>query len=52
MIVNNIVEEFGDDPSSISGFNGKEDDDVGELYENLRAPRHMDADNLYRAGLA
>ena len=26
MIVHNILEEYGDDPTTIAGFNGQEDD--------------------------
>ncbi len=31
MIVHNILEEYSDDPETIQGFNGKEDDDVRDV---------------------
>jgi hypothetical protein len=53
MILHNITEELHDDPYTISGFNGKEDDDVAEMFEELHPRRWtLDADELYQTGLA
>lgn len=49
LIVHNIVEEFGDDPTKISGFNGDEDPDVYEIFRP--PPIRMDDDAFYRTGL-
>ena len=53
MIIHNMLEEFGDDPATIQGFNGLEDDSV-ELVRG-EAPDHIDVDldagDLYRSGL-
>ncbi len=53
MIIHNILEEFGNDPQSIEGFNGLEDDDVpsiiGEAPERLDLGMNMD--EMYQAGL-
>jgi hypothetical protein len=52
MILHNILEEFGDDPTTISGFNGKEDEEVEDVLGELRGRRQvLDVDQLYRAGL-
>lgn len=49
MIIHNIVEEFGDDPETIAGFNGLENPDVNEVFQ--AAPARLDGDELYRTGL-
>ncbi|PBK80701.1 hypothetical protein ARMGADRAFT_949326 [Armillaria gallica] len=50
MIVHNILEEYGDDPETIWGFNGKEDDDVRDVVGE--APLDLlDGDELYNLGL-
>ena len=49
MIVHNIIEEFGDDPKDISGFNGLEDPWVDEVFHG--APECLNDDDLYCAGL-
>ncbi len=50
MIVHNILEEYGDDPETIRGFNGKEDDDVRDVVGE--APLDLlDEDELYNLGL-
>ncbi|PPQ98190.1 hypothetical protein CVT26_003236 [Gymnopilus dilepis] len=57
MILHNILEERGDDPTTIAGFNGLEDRHVGEV---LDGPQPVEAapvedngenDELYRQGL-
>lgn len=50
LIIHNIVEEFGDDPETIPGFNGKEDADVGDVFHGM--PVRLRDDELHRAGLA
>jgi hypothetical protein len=50
MIIHNIVEEFGDNPETIAGFNGLEDPEVGDVFRG--APVRLDDDELYRTGLA
>ena len=49
LIVHNIIEEFGDDPEDISGFNGLEDPWVDEVFHG--APERLNDDDLYRTGL-
>lgn len=53
MIIHNILEAFGDDPTTIRGFNGLEDDDI-ELVRG-QGPAQLDVnlgeDDLYRTGL-
>ena len=49
LIVHNIIEEFGDDPKDISGFNGLEDPWVDEVFHG--APERLNDDDLYCAGL-
>ena len=53
MIIHNMLEEFGDDPTTIRGFNGLEDDGVevirGEAPNRIDAD--LDVDDLYRSGL-
>jgi hypothetical protein len=53
MIFHNILEELGDDPTTIRGFNGLEDDDAemvrGDAPDRIDAD--LDADDLYRSGL-
>ncbi len=50
MIVHNILEEYGDDPETIRGFNGKEDDDVRDVVG--KAPLDLlDGDELYNLSL-
>ena len=48
-----MLEEFGDDPTTIRGFNGLEDDGVevirGEAPNRIDAD--LDVDDLYRSGL-
>ena len=50
MIIHNILEEFGDDPMTIAGFNGLEDEDVREELQAFH--RQETAEDLYRMGLA
>ncbi len=50
MIVHNILEEYGDDPETIRGFNGQEDDDVRDVVG--KAPLDLlDRDELYNLSL-
>lgn len=53
MIIHNILEGWGDNPTQISGFNGKEPIDVhivrGEAPE--RMDQNLGEDDLYRTGL-
>ncbi|KZP11197.1 hypothetical protein FIBSPDRAFT_757122, partial [Athelia psychrophila] len=49
LIVYNIVEEFGDDPTTIDGFNGLEDPHVEEIFRARR--NQLTEDYLYRTGL-
>ena len=49
MIVHNILEEQGDDPTTIAGFNGQEDEDIcGAPDDNVP---ESGGDELYRQGL-
>jgi len=50
LIIHNIVEEFGDDPETIPGFNGQEDADVGDVFHGV--PVRLSDDELYWTGLA
>ena len=53
MIIYNMLEEFGDDPTTIWGFNGLEDEGVevvrGEVPDWIDID--LDSDDLYRSGL-
>ena len=49
LIVHNIIEEFGDDPKDISGFNGLEDPWVDEVFHGVL--ECLNDDDLYCAGL-
>lgn len=49
LIVHNIVEEFGDDPTTIDGFNGLEDPHVAEAFR--ARPDRLNEDDLFRTGL-
>jgi hypothetical protein len=53
MIVHNMLEELGDDPTTIKGFNGLEDDGAAEVRGEApdRIDVDLDADDLYRSGL-
>jgi hypothetical protein len=48
MIIHNMLEEFGDDPITVWGFNGLEDDDMelvrGEALDWINAD--LEADDL------
>ena len=50
LIVHNIIEEFGDDPKDISGFNGLEDPWVDKVFHG--APECLNDDDLYCIGLS
>jgi hypothetical protein len=52
-VLHNILEELGDDPATIEGFNGEEDDTVREAMANLRARagERNDSDTLLSGGL-
>ncbi|KAF7984097.1 hypothetical protein HWV62_16700 [Athelia sp. TMB] len=49
LIVHNIVEEFGDDPTTIDGFNGVEDPHAAEAFQ--ACPDRLDEDDLFWTGL-
>jgi hypothetical protein len=53
MIVHNILEKQGDDPTTIAGFNGQEDDNIAGGH--AAAPddnvQESGGDELYRQGL-
>ena len=53
MIVHNMLEELGDDPTTIKGFNGLEDDGAVEVWGEApdRIDADLDVDDLYRSGL-
>jgi hypothetical protein len=55
LILHNILEELGDDPDTIEGFNGEEDDDVREVLQEMRATRNTgdvhSKDDLFHMGL-
>lgn len=48
-IIHNIVEQFGNDPGDISGYNGLEDPDVDKVFRG--APIRLNDDELYCMGL-
>ena len=54
MILHNILEERGDDPTTIAGFNGKAREDEEEGLDNDDTDddeeHHDDADELYYMG--
>lgn len=52
MILHNILEERGDNPTTIHGFNGKEDRQASDIVRG-EAPEQMDldGDDLHRQGL-
>lgn len=55
MIVHNILEEYGDDPTTIAGFNGQEDEEATGMQHNA-APHDMPdqdggSDELHQQGL-
>ena len=49
LIVHNILQEFGDDPFTIEGFNGNEDEDV--LVHGARGQNRLSEDALYQTGI-
>jgi hypothetical protein len=54
MILHNILEERGDDPRTIQGYNGEEDEDhLGEVRGEAgeRFDQGMDGDELYAGGI-
>ena len=63
LIMHNILSEFGDDPTTIEGFNGLEDEDDEEADENMQnalnqeerarqgTVNRMAEEELYRTGL-
>ena len=54
MILHNILEEYGDDPTTIRGFNGWDNEDVRDIRgEGPARMWHLslDADDLYRVGI-
>jgi hypothetical protein len=54
MILHNLLEELGDDPTTIKGFNGREDDDVVEVRGEGPAQMlggSLNEDDLYRVGM-
>ncbi|KAI0039147.1 hypothetical protein FA95DRAFT_1504574, partial [Auriscalpium vulgare] len=53
MIIHNILEAFGDDPSMLKHYNGAEDADVDAVRgeADARVVLEMDGDDMYRAGL-
>ncbi len=55
MVVHNILETENDDPTTIAGFNGQEDDAVIADHQEQRnradAGEELVGDDWYRAGL-
>lgn len=54
MILHNVLEEFGDDPTTIKGFNGIEDKNVNEVRGKgpvQMAEVNANKDDLYHLGL-
>ena len=55
LVVHNILETYGDDPTTIAGFNGREDDAVLDIHHQRQhrddQVGEVNGDNLYRMGL-
>ena len=53
MIVHNILEEYGDDPTTIAGFNGQEDEEATGMQRNAAPHNGQDggSDELHQQGL-
>lgn len=52
MITHNILEELGDDPRTISGFNGKEDRNIGAAFNDGDVHlEDLDGDELHATGV-
>ena len=53
MIVHNILEEQGDDPTTIAEFNGQEDEDIHGAHGTAPDDNVLESggDELYRQGL-
>ena len=53
MIVHNILEEYGDDPTTIAGFNGQEDEEATGMQHNVAPHNGQDggSDELHQQGL-
>ena len=49
LVIHNILQSIRDDPTTIEGYNGKEDDFIPDMIGD--APEDMRADDLYRQGL-
>ncbi|KAF8152557.1 hypothetical protein B0H34DRAFT_821883, partial [Crassisporium funariophilum] len=51
MVLHNILEEWGDDPTTIRGFTGQEDEDIDEVRGEAPVQMDLDGDALYQQGL-
>ena len=51
LIIQNIIEEAGDDPTEIAGYNGVEDDDVVALREERHLQDTVSTNILYWVGI-
>lgn len=51
LILHNFLEARNDDPTTIRGFHGAEDEDVDEVVGEAPAHMDLDGDDLFRAGL-
>ena len=58
LILHNILQEFGDDPFTIEGFNGNEDDDPSPpnededvLVHGARGHSRLSENALYQTGI-
>lgn len=56
LIIHNFLECIGDDPTTIAGFNGEEDDDVDAVLEEVFGAHNdnrveFNDDDLHRMGM-